>query len=241
MKASCRLHSYRLVVALASFALACAAQTISPLISEYRGKANGSFELRNNYAHTVVAILEPYSFSVDGEGKLTYAPLDSRIHVDLDAASFEIPPGQTHYIFYKATSDQLPAWFAIHCILTPEIQVKAGLRVSVVLTEFVYISQKSKFRANDVQVRLLPGTASGYRLEIANQSDKLGRVEFVETTGFNRDAEMGGFPLFPGQTRQIVLGPGLPKKQPKIRLHFEDGFEVDQPITGKWFEENRIH
>lgn len=208
-----------------------AAQTLSPPIAEYRGKGSGMLELRNDGDVPLAAIVEARSFTVDRDGKLVYRPLDPRISVELGAGSFILPPHQVHYVFYKVDSTRLPVWFAIINMLTRPTPAMGGLRVNVILPHLVYVSQKSKMKKEDVQVRVLPGGTGGeYRLEIDNVSEKLGRVETVRSEGFRENQTYGGFPLFPGQVRRVVLRTGLPSGRPRFRIRFEDGFQIEEPL-----------
>ncbi len=208
-----------------------AAQTLSPPIAEYRGSGNGVMELRNDGDIPLVAILELRGFSVDTEGNLRYTPLDSLIHVDLGSNSFTIPPHQSHYVFYKASSPRQPFWFTIMNTMTTAKPVAGGLRVNIVLPHLVYVYQKSRLKKNDVLVRVLPtDSPREYRLEVQNLSEKLSRVAGVECKGFAEKQTYGGFPLFPGQVRRLLVKAGPSIGQAKFRIKFEDGFRLDEAL-----------
>lgn len=208
-------------------------QSLSPPIAEYRVKANGMLELRNNGDAPLAAVLELRGFSVDRQGSLRYGPLAPGVSVQLGANSFTIPPHQGHYVFYKASAMRLPAWFAIINTLAQAAPVTRGIRINIILPHFAYIYQKSKLRKDDLMVRVLPGDKSGeYALEVQNVSEKLGRVKQVQAKGFEVNSVYGGFPLFPGETRRVSLQGRNPSQRARLRIQFEDGFHLDESLPG---------
>ncbi len=111
---------------------AARAQTISPVIVEYREKGRGSFQLRNEQLVPLDVVLEPRSFSVDLEGRPIFRPLDPEIHLRLSKMSFRLAPQQTYTIFYEATAEQLPTWLTIYATVTtpgPTGPLKVALRL----------------------------------------------------------------------------------------------------------------
>jgi hypothetical protein len=163
---------------------------------------------------------------------LHYQPLDSHIKVELGGNSFVIPPHQSHYVFYKATSTSASAWFTILSTLTKATTAHNQMRINFVLPHVVYLYQKQKMKKDDISVRLSAGTTPGqYVVELENRSDKLGRVESVTGRGFEKSVEVGGFPIFPGKKRQFVLDGGNGKSAPNVKVSFEDGFSLDVPLS----------
>jgi hypothetical protein len=222
-----------LVLLLTILALAAGAesQSLSPPIAQYRGKANGMLELRNNGDTPLAALLELRGFSVDRQGTVRYGPLAPGVSVQLGASSFIIPPHQVHYVFYKASVPRLPAWFAIINTLAQAAPVTRGIRINIILPHFAYIYQKSKLHKDDVLVRVLPEDAAGrYALEVQNVSKKLGRAKEVRAKGFRDDLAYGSFPLFPGETRRVSLQGRNPSQRARLRIQFEDGFHVDESL-----------
>ncbi len=208
------------------------AQTVAPPIAEYRNKAQGMFELRNDGDVPLAAILEVQGFSVDEAGVLRYEPLDSHIKVELGGNSFVIPPHQSHYVFYKATSTSASAWFTVLSTLTKAATSHNQMRINFVLPHVVYLYQKQKFKKEDLSVHFSAGSTPGqYVVEVENHSDKLGRVESVTGHGFEKSVEAGGFPIFPGKKRQLVLDGGTAKSAPNVKVSFEDGFSLDVPLS----------
>src|SRR5436309_15441126 len=113
LKAACR------PLAIAVFAwTACAlvpAQTVRPVINELVGNpVKGRVEYVNDSLTPLNVVLEARSFTVSESGEITYRPLDAGVHLKLSATSFRIQPQQTYYVFYEASSPQVPAWFVIY-------------------------------------------------------------------------------------------------------------------------------
>ncbi len=203
------------------------AQTLSPPIGEYRNKADGMLTLSNEGDRPLAAILEVRGFTVDGDGTLRYGPIDNQINVQFGASSFLIPPHQSHYVFYKAGCARLPCWFAIINTLTQATPVSGGLRINIILPHLVYIYQRAKFKKGDVRIEALRGEQSGeYRLKFQNLSSKLERVEAVQTKGFATNETYDGFPLFPEQTRWLVVKTGVASKKATFRIRFGGGLHL---------------
>jgi hypothetical protein len=188
------------------------AQAISPPIAEYRGlKAEGSFRIDNTTDQTLVVMLETKSFHVDDTGKVVYSPLHPQVHIDFGASSFSIRPHDSYTVYYKAVSKVSPLSFSIIPTMLPA-EKKIGVRVGYVFPHMIYLYQKVKLTKSDVQVSLKDG-----KVTIANNSEKLGRVEFIH----DGSTQLSGFPLYPGQVRQLVVTGSNPV------VNFEDGFKVE--------------
>jgi hypothetical protein len=188
------------------------AQSITPPIAEFRGlKAEGSFQIDNNFDRPMSVMLETKSFTVDAKGSVVYRPLQPSIRIALGSSSFIIPPHDNHTVYYKAVSSVSPTSFSILPTLTPITPAK-GLRVNFCIPHMIYLYQKTKLAKSDVQVTLKDG-----KVIVVNTSEKLGRVEFIHAGS----DDLSGFPLYPGQTREISISGG------KASVHFEDGFKID--------------
>jgi hypothetical protein len=219
MKTTCGL----LVLVAVLRAVPGAAQTILPPIGEYRGSASGMYELRNDGDAPLAVMIEPRSFTINADGQVEFAPLDPGVVLQLPTTSFTIPAGQSHYVFYKLKSKQLPAWFGIINTLTKAAPASGGLRINFVLPHMVYVYQKKKLGKKDVAGRILPGKEPGEQvLELENLSDKLSRVSAVEPIGGG--TPLPGFPFFPRQVRRIVL---KPMQQAALRVRFQDGLKME--------------
>jgi hypothetical protein len=187
------------------------AQAISPPVAEYRGlKAEGSFRIENTTDQAMVVMLETKSFRVDDLGKPVYRPLQSQVHIDFGASSFSIQPHDNYTVYYKAVSTISPVSFSIIPTMLPA-EKKAGVRVGYVFPHMIYLYQKTKLTKSDVQVGLKDG-----KVVIVNSSEKLGRVEFIH----DGSTKLSGFPLYPGQTRELVVASAKPV------VNFEDGFKM---------------
>jgi hypothetical protein len=225
-----RIIRAALGVATLLLAVSAMGQTVSPPIAEYRGKASGMVELRNDGDEPLAAILEVRGFQVDEQGALLYVPLDPKIKVDLGANSFVIPPHQSHFVFYKASSDQAACWFAILSTLTRATNEAGKMRINFILPHVVYVYQKSKLKRSDLNVSLNPAPDGSYALEIANLSEKLGRVQSIDVSGFEKDLSLGGIPVFPAKKRFVDVNAGPKKTNPKVNVVFEDGFSISVPV-----------
>ncbi len=90
------------------------AQTVRPVIVEYKGSAKGKLELVNNSFQPTNVVIEPRSFTIKEDGDGIYGPLAKDIHLKLSSMSLRIPPKQSRYVFYEAKADSLPAGSASH-------------------------------------------------------------------------------------------------------------------------------
>ncbi len=183
------------------------AQTVAPVIVEYKGKAEGRISLVNNTTLPMAVVLEPQSFSITPEGKGIYRPLDPDIHVKLSAMSFRIDPGQTYYVFYSATADKLPAWFTVYSVFS-SAQHRPGLDVRILLPHTVYIYPKKSKAMENVQLTRAVYVAKSGKIicDLENNSPDLARVQEVHVTGADRlSASAAGFPLLPGGRRHLEV------------------------------------
>jgi len=207
-------------------------QTITPPIAEYRGsKAQGMFELHNDGDVPLAAIVEIQGFSVDENGQFGYQAADPATKVEIGTNSFVIAPHESHMVFYKATVSGQHAWFTILSTLTQAASDRNRMRINFVLPHIVYMYQKQKLKKDDVIATMLPSEKSGeYLLQVQNRSDKLARVEGVAWRGFQKNADSGGFPVFPHATRRIKQETGMASKAPSVKVNFEDGFSIEVAI-----------
>ena len=153
----------RLFLASLFLCTAMTAQSVSPVIVEYKGNGEGKIELTNNTQTPLVVVLEPKSFSITPEGRGKYRPLDSNIHLQLSSTSTRLQPGQTYYVFYKAKADALPAWFTIFSTFSAPRHEK-GVDVRVMLPHTVYLYQKQKLQKNDIQIKEVTYVADTHKV-----------------------------------------------------------------------------
>jgi len=213
------------------FAISAVGQTVSPPIAEYRGKASGMVELRNDGDFPLAAILEVKGFVVNEQGTLLYTALDPKINVEFGASSFVIPPHESHFVFYKTKSELPSYWFAFLTTLTRANADKHQMKVNFILPHVVYVYQKPKLKRTDVNVTLLTGDDGSLKLQIENHSTKLARVQSVETHGFEKSLMLGGVPIFPAKQRFVEFSPGQHNSKANVEVVFEDGFTITVPAS----------
>jgi hypothetical protein len=208
------------------------AQTISPVIEEYQGKADGRFQISNDSEVPLTVVLEPHSFVVDSNGNPTFRKLDPEIHVQLSSTSFRLQPKQTYFVFYKATSETLPNWFCIYATVTGAT-TPTGIKLALQLPHTVYLLDKKSLERDQVAwVRAESSTAGKKRqivAELENHGNEFSRVREVEVTSANGKQSFSGFPLFPGQKRLIELDWDGSAEPQHIQVSF-DHFKMESDL-----------
>ena len=208
------------------------AQTISPVIVEYADKADGRFQVYNDADIPLTVVLEPHSFTVDSTGKAIFRKLDPGLHVQLSTTSFHLAPKQTYYVFYKATTEAHPNWFCIYATVTGPVSA-SGLKLAIELPHTVYLVGRKPLDQSQVSWnRAEISTEGGKRLvtaEVENHGAEFSRIQEVEVTSTSGKQTFAGFPLFPGQRRDIELDwdqPGVPQR---IVLKFQR-FKIESSL-----------
>ena len=199
-------------------------QTVSPVIVEYNGKADGRFSVINDADIPLTVTVEPHSFSVDSTGKATFRKLDPGLRVELSSTSFRLAPKQTYYVFYKATTETYPNWFCIYTTFTGP-STKEGIKLALDLPHTVYLLDKKTLEQSQISWNRAELTAVGEKrvinAEVENHGSEYGRVEEVEiVSSSGKHSTFGGFPLFPGQRRQIQVDWDEPGRPQQIVLKF---------------------
>lgn len=219
-------------IGLFSLAIPLFSQTILPPIAEYRGRAQGVVELRNDGDVPLAVLVEAKGFTVDDEGRMAYTALDPSVAIDFGANSFTIPARQSHLLFYKAQIPHPPYWFAVLCTFTKAVPVKHEMRVNVLLPHVVCMYQKQQLKKKDIELSLLPTEKKEIsRLRIQNLTEKAGRVDSVECKGFNKDILSGGLPIFPEASRYLTLDAGISGREARCKVVFEEGFSLEVSLT----------
>ncbi len=215
------------VACLLFFAPLVPAQTISPVIVEYADKADGRFQLYNDSDIPITVVVEPHSFTVDANGKATFRKLDPTLHVELSSTSFRLAPKQTYYVFYKATTETFPNWFCIYATVSGPT-TPTGLKLALELPHTVYLLGHKTLEQSQVSWDRAEITVKGDKrlitAEVENHSTEFSRVQEVEVVTSTGKQTFGGFPLFPGQHRQIELDwdqPGVPQQLVLKFAHFK--------------------
>jgi hypothetical protein len=191
---------------LCGAATAISAQTVSPVIVEYKVKAEGRIDLTNNTLEPMAVVLEPKSFDISPDGNGLYRPLDPGIHLQLSSTSFRVDPGQTYYVFYKAKSDKLPAWFTIYAAFSA-VRHSKGLDVRMLLPHTVYIYPKKQLGHDEVHLTTVEFVKSAKQVafDVENTGPDLERVQEVRVSSGSVSASGPGFPLLPGGRRHITI------------------------------------
>ena len=217
-----------LAAGLLLLVLSSAAQTVSPVIVEYREKARGSFQIYNDSFVPLAVVLEPRSFSVDTLGQPTFRPLDPEIRVELSETSFRVGPQQTYNIFYKAQSTRLPAWFTIYSTITGP-QTPTGIKLVIELPHTVYLLTKEPLARESLVLQRADSGGKQFEAEIENRGREFIRVQEVEVLSASGKKGFAGFPLFPGQRRILKLDWGEAAEPQRITLKFEK-FKLESPL-----------
>lgn len=196
------------------------AQTVSPVIVEYKVKASGRIALTNNTLLPMAVVLQPKSFSINPDGNGVYVPLDPAIHLKLSSMSFRIDPGQTYYVFYSAKADKLPAWFTIYSEFS-SLHHTTGLDVRILLPHTVYLYPKKQLGKDEIVVDQLAWNATSGKLicDIENHGPDLDRVQQVRIEAGAQSETAAGFPLLPGGKRHLELT--WSEKEPPQTIRFQ--------------------
>ncbi len=206
------------------------AQSVSPVIVEYKAKAEGKISLVNNTTVPLAVVLEPRSFSITPDGNGVYRNLDQDIHLKLSSMSFRIDPGQTYYVFYSATADKLPAWFCVYSVFS-KLQRAKGLDVRILLPHTVYIyPKKPHAKTSQVAFKDAVEYAGGkVSFDLTNSGLDLTRVREVKITSDGKPVTAAGFPLLPGGERHVEV-PWTEATPPQgVELEFDHG-TMKQPV-----------
>lgn len=207
------------------------AQTIEPLLSEYRNEANGSVRLTNDAFLPTNVVLEAKSFTVTEEGDILYRPLDPDIEVKFSAKSFRIQPKQTYSVNYSAKAKSLPAYFVIYAAFSGRgLRTESGLNVNVLLPHTVYILPKKDAAKRELQVEASFDRQVGkVRLKINSASDDFARVLMTEVVGDKKKVEDAGFPVYPHRSRKFEVDWKENEPPKKLVLHLRS-FKLEAPL-----------
>jgi hypothetical protein len=207
-------------LALLLCACCACAQSVSPVIVEYKVKASGRIALTNDTLQPVAVVLEPKSFSITPDGNGVYRPLDPEIHLKLSSMSFRVDPGQTYYVFYSAQADKLPAWFTIYSVFS-SLHHTEGLDVRILLPHTVYLYPRKQLGKDEIAVDQAAWNAAGNKLvcDIENHGPDLERVQVVRVEAGAQSETAPGFPLLPGGKRHLELS--WSEKEPPQTIRFQ--------------------
>jgi hypothetical protein len=197
-----------LLAAIVGAATPAAGQTIRPLLNEFTSRARGRIELTNDSAWPLDVVMEARGFAVDEAGELIDLPMNQVVRLKLSAMSVRIPPKQTRYVFYDATSEVLPAWFVLYANFRgfPAREFK-GTSVQLELPHVVYILPKTQLKDTDIGVRLVRFVPDQHRVvvDVWNNGLQFGRVIATEIRGGGQKKTGVSFPLLPEGKRRLEL------------------------------------
>lgn len=195
-----------ILAVLPVMASVAAAQSVRPVIVEYRESARSRFELVNDSLFPMNVTLDVRTFSISETGEAAFGPLDPSVHLRLSGMSFHIPPRQSRWVFYEATTDHAPAWFTIYATFARAVKGK-GMDIQVELPHTVYLLQKEPLRQEDVAVSVQSFDPVGRHgvVLLENRGDRLGRVLDARVVQKGDDILLGGFPLLPESRRLVAF------------------------------------
>jgi hypothetical protein len=149
------------------------------------------------------------------------------VHVKLSTLSFRLQPRQRYTVFYEASADSLPAWFNIWSAVSGA-RTSSGLNLRIELPHVVYLNQRDRLAAGDVQLRgaVWQPARQQVVVELENSSGRLGRARqvLVETPALPT-AEGPAFPLFPHSRRQVAVPWTHAVAPARVEVRFE-GFRL---------------
>ena len=185
-----------------------AAQTIRPIVSEYKEKARGRVELVNDADRPLDVVLHTRGFSVSPAGHMIDQAPPTEVRVKLSAMSLRIPAGQSRFVFYEADADRTPSWFVLYAIFSgfPAREMK-GLNVEIELPHVVYILPKTTLQPADLRARLVEFRREEGRvvLDVENAGSNFGRILATEVRSQGAKVDAVGFPLLPGGRRRLEV------------------------------------
>jgi hypothetical protein len=220
-------------IVLLTLCCSAGAQTVRPVINELGNPAKGRIEYVNDSSVPLNVVIETKSFSVSEKGDITYRPLDKNIHLKLSATSFRIPPQQSYFVFYEASSDTAPAWFVIYGAFSGfAFRTEQGMNVRVQLPHTVYLLPKGGPEKADVHIVSAQYDAATNKVTVLteNSGRNFGRVQQASLSGGRKRQEGSGFPVFPQSRRRMEYTWQGDQPPNKITLEFEK-FKVEGEVT----------
>jgi hypothetical protein len=151
-------------------------------------------------------VVEAKSFRVDDKGAITYRPLDGNIHLKLSATSFRIPPQQSYFLFYEASSDASPAWFVIYGAFSGfGFRTAQGMNVRIQLPHTVYLLPKDGVQQSEIKVVSCDFDAAAKKVKLVAQNSgrNFGRIQQAFLSAGKKREEGAGFPIFPQSRREM--------------------------------------
>lgn len=227
-----RVRSLATLLLLLAATASAGAQTLRPILSEFRGKANGRFELVNDTFSPVSVVLETKSFTVTEDGEIQYRPLDPEIKIRFSSTSFRILPKQSYVVTYQATATKFPSYFVVYASFSGlPVRTSSGMNIRLMLPHTVYLLGKKDARKAEISVATAryDAAAKKVRLELRSNSANFGRVQATEVRTGNKKVEAPGFPVYPGKNRKLDVDWNEATLPEKVVFYFED-FKIEANI-----------
>jgi hypothetical protein len=228
-----RYNAARLILTVGVLLYSVAeAQTVRPLISELGNPAKGRVEYVNESSLPLNVVVETKSFSVNEDGEIAYRPLDGNIHLKLSATSFRIPPQQSYFLYYEASSDTAPAWFVIYGAFSGfGLRTQQGMNVRVQLPHTVYLLPKGGVEQSDIHVVSCDFDAAAKKVTLVaeNTGPNFGRIQQAFLSGGRKREDASGFPIFPQSRRRMEYAWENENPPEKIVLELEK-FKVEGEV-----------
>jgi hypothetical protein len=221
-----------LVSWFALLALPLGAQTVRPVIAELGNPAKGRIEYYNDSLQPLNVTLEAKSFTVSEKGDLSYRPLDDTIHLKLSTTSFRVPPQQSYYVFYEASTKNAPAWFVIYAAFSGfPFRTQQGMNIRLELPHTVYLLPKGGLGKSDVMIDQLEYKPAEKKLVVGveNNGDNFGRVEETVVMFGKKKQEAPGFPVFPHKRRIMEIALEDDQTPSSVVLQFHN-FKVEEAL-----------
>jgi hypothetical protein len=219
-----RTYSAVLLLSIAVWGgIAVRGQSVSPVIQEYKGKADGKFAVINNTLEPMTVVIEPKSFSIGPDGRGTFRALDPGIKVELSAMTVKLQPEQTYWVFYKASAEKTPAWFTIYSSFSTPRRGES-ISVQIQLPHTVYLYQNGSLQKGNIVMGDATYSVATHKLlcTVQNAGGALGRVHEVLTSGpHGASVSLAGFPLLPGMTRNVEVDWKADEPPTSISFMFE--------------------
>ena len=204
------------------------AQTLSPPLVEYEERGRASFQVSNPTLFPLTVVLQPRGFEVDEMGVLKDIPFDTtKVKLKLSTMSVRLAPRQTYTVFYEASADSAPAWFAVMAAFTGG-RTQNGIAVRIELPHVVYLGQRTALPRGDVHIREFRHDAAAKKVwvKVENTGPALGRAREVNVAAGSRSAELGAFPVFPRSSRWVSLDWPHAEAPQRAMVRF-DGFRLE--------------
>lgn len=228
-----QLNRFVLCALAGLLAARAGAQSMDPPIAIFDEKANGRLVIGNPTLYPVNFVLEARSFTVSCSGDITFGPLDTaRIHLSLSNMSGRIPARQNVRVFYQATADSLPSWFAIIASFS-RTAPDAGLSVRLELPQIVYIMQRERAGEGDITIGAVTfdSVTKFVRVRVENHSTKLTRVVGLTITSSSGQSVVAdASPLFPNSARDFEHAWKLAGRPVSVTAAFP-GFSMTRQVT----------